>query len=609
MKTYHFKMNTFAFGVRVACLTLACITVMGLFSAEAAPAKLSEEDICDCAESYIAPIMPGIWRMRTPDGEMREFFCENKSDKIRSEDGWRGIVTGDVVKVTAPKGCPISSWQFLNGRLDRVLAQGKWCGFEYPDPVVYHGEEVPALWPEREEIPEEVKDPGDLWMNDNRLRLWFSSPNQAGTLLALLATLGICGALSMRRWWKIPPAVIGLAAMVCLVLTKSRGSFVALAVSGLSAVLLTLHNRGACRRCMLTVFGGSVLAAAVVGAFILFGSGKDGAARTASDANRRAIVEAGARMFADGGAFGWNKFGTPGFVYESWYRDGDRDKSKAPRFNLVSDHLTEIAYIGWLRGWVYASCWSIGLVLLAWFAWRGGSVVPMALWSVLAAAAFFNVVLPEWTLWILPTASLLLLIPRWRIFADRRSGLAVVLGMVVAAAVIWGLHAYGAAHRPKRPTMNCQGDRLLLCGYKPRIWLVRDLKVLGMIGTGPTIRRYLANDRSSPGIGYVADRSAIPEDAAVDRLVLSGEHGRKFLDDYNAGRVVSLPHSVVFLAPDFPASEVPESLLKGTAVRYVIGEFAARYDPESVEYPKWVTVVNGAEVYIPRWMRYVVGGL
>ena len=45
-------------------------------------------------------------------------------------------------------------------------------------------------------------------------------------------------------------------------------------------------------------------------------------------------------------------------------------------------------------------------------------------------------------------------------------------------------------------------------------------------------------------------------------------------------------------------------------VGVLLGEFAARYVDVYGEgpHPKWVTVVKGAELYIPDWTHYVIGG-
>ena len=45
-------------------------------------------------------------------------------------------------------------------------------------------------------------------------------------------------------------------------------------------------------------------------------------------------------------------------------------------------------------------------------------------------------------------------------------------------------------------------------------------------------------------------------------------------------------------------------------VGVLLGEFAARYVDVYGEgpHPKWVTMVKGAELYIPGWTDYVIGG-
>ena len=598
---------SFAFYKSSVAALLGCL-FFAFTSAEslAAGRTLSETEIIDCAEAYFAPMTPGIWRMRMPDGEIREFHSvPNRDREIVSEDGWRGTIDGASVVLSAPNGHPVKTWKFVNGRLDRIYANGRWCGLAYPEEVIYHGEEPPPLWPEPEFIPESAKFPGDLWAGGSRLRLWFESPNQAAVLMAMLAVLGLCGALYFTRWLRWASAAWTWGCAILLLLTKSRGGFVAFAAAAFAALVCHFHARGFTLRKMLPYFAGVALAVGVAGATVVCCAGRDGKARKGSDANRMVLVEAGARMFADA-PFGWSGFGSPGFIYETWYRNGERDCSKAPRFNLVSDHLTRVAYGGWLRGGVYAAVWLVGLAILGVFAWRGGSIVPLTQWLTLAIGASFNVVLAEGVLWALPLFSLGLVPAKAKALATKWTALAAVAGLALTAAALGALNWYGEAKSPARPTIRCRDSRVMIAARNPRIWLAGDMKVLGMIGTGPTIRRYLAADRRRPGIGYVQDLSALPESAAIDRLVISGRHGRRFLDAFASGQIKA-PAKIVFLSPDFLPSEIPETLLKAAEVRYVIGEFAARYDSESPEYPRWVTVVKGSEGYIPGWMKYVVG--
>ena len=60
-----------------------------------------------------------------------------------------------------------------------------------------------------------------------------------------------------------------------------------------------------------------------------------------------------------------------------------------------------------------------------------------------------------------------------------------------------------------------------------------------------------------------------------------------------------------------PPSALPPALFDECRVRYVTGEFNARYYPElsgpDAQPPPWVEVAPGMELYIMGWMRYALG--
>ncbi len=66
-----------------------------------------------------------------------------------------------------------------------------------------------------------------------------------------------------------------------------------------------------------------------------------------------------------------------------------------------------------------------------------------------------------------------------------------------------------------------------------------------------------------------------------------------------------LPRDVVFISPPFPPQAIPPPLLQSCRVRVIVGEFACWYSNDYDNPPRWVTVVPGAERYIPCWLGHV----
>ena len=66
-----------------------------------------------------------------------------------------------------------------------------------------------------------------------------------------------------------------------------------------------------------------------------------------------------------------------------------------------------------------------------------------------------------------------------------------------------------------------------------------------------------------------------------------------------------LPSEVVFISPPFPPSAIPPALLGSCRVKYVTGEFNARYYREFDDPPPFVEIVTGMELYLSKWVDYV----
>ncbi len=157
-----------------------------------------------------------------------------------------------------------------------------------------------------------------------------------------------------------------------------------------------------------------------------------------------------------------------------------------------------------------------------------------------------------------------------------------------------------------------ENGQALVKGDNPNIWIVDDGKALGSVLSCCYIRWYYFHHPSAPAVGYVRKVERLPR-KGVDRLVLAGKAGQEWLDWLlkcaEKGEEVSqyFPKELVFISPEFLPSNLPEGIHQSCNVKYVIGEFVARYHKEEFkDPPKWVTVVPGMELYIQDWMRFAV---
>lgn len=570
---------------------------------------LTKEEIAASTRAYFAPMSClSSWRMRMPDGVIREFSPEGRRSEAElvSVDGWTAHQRGeDIMMVTTPADVsPKLEWGFQNGTLRMLAVDGQPYGLEYPEPVVYDGERIVSLWPEASELTREDFEIRTNWDRGRRFRLWFGSPNRAGTFVAYFALVALALAFRLRRR---PGRLVSFAASAVLLgvtcLTDSRGALVAFAI-GAALIGFAAWRRagGSFRRlCVGALAVLAVLVAATV--WMRVTSPRSVSSYGRSDSTRHEILRAAPQMFASSPA-GWGRYGLVGSAYFDWYEDSQVIN---PRLNLISDHLTHIIGGGWLGGGLYVFCWAGGLLFLLLLALRGASPLPVALWVALGVSATFNLIFSDWELWAPPIASLALILPArpWR--AGRLAFWSAAGGLVAGLVVVGGLLLAASLMETPVPSVRREGGRYFIGGENPRIWVVDDQQSLGHVMTGKEIRRHYHYRPNAEPIGYVRRLDDLPEGGRVEALVLAGVRGREFLRRFEErGGDVRLPQAVVFLSPPFGPSEIPETLRSRTSVSVLIGEFAARYYRGYEKPLPWVTVVPGAEQYIPGWMRYLV---
>lgn len=573
-----------------------------------------EDEIATYGGAYFAPMSSfGFWRMRMPDGVIREFFQPShwKSGEICSADGWTGQLRGKgVTVIKMPKGSkPRLEWVFEYGTLRLVAVNGVGYGLDYAQPIVYDGARITRLWPDRRELTKKDVRVKSTWSRrkSKRLFAWFSSPNKAGAFFCFLALVSFGVAWQLKRvWLRLVATLSGVGFLAATLLTGSRGAVLAFVVSLCIVSCAIAISKGV--RIRYLAFVGLVLAVVtgMVFVYLLHGGGiRSEKAARGSDRTRSAVFQVAPRMFRDAPQ-GWgSRYVHVGAAYTNWYQ-AQKSKDRQVRLNLISDHLTRLVQYGWVKGWIYAAGWLVILSVLFMLACYGFSPIPLAVWTSYAIVPFFNLIFGE-GLWIVPVLSLAFLLPGrpWRHVKPVLCG--VGGGMIGAFIFVGVLIALSGIIPWKGPNIHKDGPRVLIGNSHPMHWVVDDREVLGGISTGRDICRHFQRNPESPAIGYVQSIDDLPIDGSVRHLTLAGASGRAYLqrvaDQQYAGK---MPETIRFLSPAFAPSEIPETLRGKVAIAVIVGEFAARYNREYLDKPRWVSVVKGAEVYLPRWVEYVV---
>ena len=598
--------------MRILGLIMLLLSSAAAFAAADAP---SADELVGIA--YFAPICPFYYRMMGPDGELREFQLLDGTN-FKSPRGWSAEVVKDRIVVKGPKK---RRYTFLNGRLTEYRNGAVRKAITYPVEPAYAGKPAP-LWAiedpgalDQEKVQRRMDRAVDIWSMTGRLSLWFKSPNVAAALLATVALVGM--SLSLGGGWVrlVSGLVVLLASLAGLVQTSSRGGMLAfLAGAGVLAFFAwrnRAHRPFWWRRLAVLVL---CLASAAIFAVATQGSGRftRGFMKTirghGEGRDRSAIYCAGARMMADA-PDGWGKR-QAGPAYSHWYQAMGGDTWQ---MTLVSDQLTHLVERGWAGRWAWIFGWTAVLLLLWKFALRGFEAWGVAVWITLLIASAFNVMLYRFELWILPVAAIAPLAVRfvrgeWRAWRGYLAwlGLALIVSMVLTGM----LYAVCINVRPTKPAILHDGDRVLVGSGSPHVWIVDDGEVLGGLYAQNLLRRhYFGTDRAAvtpPCSVFCRRLAAVP--GKVDRLVLAGRQGECYLDLLRRGQAPQA-REVVFLSPTFGPSAVPAELFARSMVAMLLGEFAARYVDVYGEgpHPKWVTLVKGAELFIPNWTDYVVG--
>ncbi len=591
------------------------------------------------AAAYFAPESLILFRMRYPDGTYREFMRNfDKPNRLKSVGGWVANIKGDRITVkTGPnvEGGP-ASFVFQKGRLVE-FAQGDvkktfpYEGAERPlagDAPPYHfgdarnaqkGKKAGKVSREKRQDHaidrKSFKSIAGKWKKSGRLQWPFISPNENGCLYASLALLACYLFYMKRRSLQLLGGALFLAFAFALVMTASRGAFLALAI----ALLPTFVLRGKAivrSKAMWILFALVVLAAA--GWFLthdarLLTRGFRSASSWSNEV-RLEMWRTVPQMIAEAPG-GW-KFAHVGRAFLDWYQSLELVSLPG---SLMNDHLTRIVGYGWLGRFCYLFAWLACFGVLAVEAVRTRKAIALGAWMLFAVAGWFNPLYALWWLWIPPiAATAICLFDRpWRGFRLKWAGLAVGGAALLTGLALCGVWLVGRRAPARGYPVRAIDKRVYVKGMKPRIWIVDDGYALGGVLSCKEIRGYYVYRPDAPSVGYVRVVDYLPKEK-IHRLVLGGQAGADWMDwlreqveaaaKENKAPQINIPDEVVFVSPPFPPSALPEGLLQSCKVRLLVGEFAARYEPEYANPPPWVRIVPAMELYFVDWMKQITDG-
>ena len=591
---------------------LAAVLVSGAFaafvSAEAPRVDSTPGAASDVESSaYFAPANQLIFRAVWPGGDVREFEHDlSRPGTLRNAEGWTGRFLGDEgVEIQSGDGSAL--YRFEGGRLSVSIKAGVRKVYPYelkrdPPPDVVPPQLISKADTQAAAEAYAYQEVLHKWDGTGRLAFPFINPNQNGALYAEILLVCLGGVFLLRRHGlRIAFGVVGLLALACLVWTMSRGAWLGTFLGGLPFLLLHARRFGRSR----WIWGGVGVFLTTIAVWIaLFGGGQIVRGFETggwTNAIRLEIWRNAPRMMFDA-PDGWNFFGV-GAAYLHWYQPLH---VFALTPTLINDHLTWLAGWGWMGRLGYLlSAFLVLSISVAAMACRRNPL-PLAVWTALGVAAWFNPMLHHKALWVLPVACSIFWV---RDFPWRRLHVVVLtlLSAVLLATGAWaGLYVKGKVDARTAEFVRTEGRRVWIHGANPKVWIVDDGALGGGL-TGKDIREFYSIEPRAPAVGYVSSIADLPKD--IDKLVLAGHAGAEWLTllSENEAARKHLPKTVVFVSPPFSPADIPEGVLKTCRARVLIGEFAARYDSGYENAPEWVTIVPGMEVYILRWMWLVLG--
>ena len=451
------------------------------------------------------------------------------------------------------------------------------------------------------------KPTGDFWRGTSRLRLGYKNPNAAGTLFAELAVLALAGVAFLPYLWMRIAAGGGiLASLVALFLTESRGSFVGFCIGAILLAFIAAIQRFSAKR-MVIWCGISVIAAGL----LVFGAlgdrfGKNLFERNEANEMRLECWRAAPAMMAAAPA-GWGE--KCGHAYCDWFQPVG---NYHPQTWLFNSHLTWMVERGWIFRFAYCAGWLLVLTLLGAAARRSRVAgAAFAVWVAFAVALWFSTVGQCWTLWMAPVMIALAAVRSVRL---RHVPVAATVAFALGGAICIMVAACGGKALERMPLRVHLADGITTVGEgKPKIWMLRDDRVMAMGLTGAFGHELRAFLSQNPTLGSIAVTDAaekVPPE--VDTLIAAGDAARKYMTARLLRMKAKQPNGakrLVLLSPSFPTRAVAPSIAKLSDLLFLSGELVKPlYLKAGASVPAWARFVPGAEMYVPGWMDIAFKG-
>lgn len=548
---------------------------------------------------WMAPANSHLWVMRLAD-EKPEYLLATPTDDeefgFRGLAGWTGESSGSGSRVTLHKADRTVKFK-------RGVRPGATEG-----PVV---KRLTDLWAGKVNRDENAVT--DIWGGGGRLRLWYSSPNLLASLCASVALVGLGGLFFCSRLAiRLGGGLLAAFGFVLLIMTGSRGAFVGFGVGAILQGVVFFVRSFSWKK--LALLGGLVLLGVLVLALSGFGARFTSKLfeKSATNVPRIELAAAATRMIHDNPS-GWRGLcpseDTCAYAYCDWYKPLAEFKGWQ---TFLNNHLQVIVYGGCVWGTLYVFGWIFLLAsLCSARRWVAATVI-----LSFGLAACFNPVLDNFSLWIVPVGCCVVAAYPLRWPRIRQVVVLFLGSLALAAFGVWGIVQVGARQpEPEGAPFRAGGGRVILgdVGADAEVfsWVVDDDIVLsgGFPGfAGGELRVLYAEEDDLPPLGYVREFRHLPSSAA--HIVVAGEKCAELVEAFRANRLPPAfagdGKSVVFLSPSLTWREIPDNFVKRFNLTMVIGEFAALVTGDRRDYPSWVKVVRGAELYIPGWMRFCV---
>lgn len=438
-----------------------------------------------------------------------------------------------------------------------------------------------------------------MWAGDDRLKLWFKSPNQAAAFVSSVFLVALWFVLNYRGPFRrsviAATSLVGISAFIALVLTASRGGMLATLVASLVLVVFRFKSSIRANFKRWLMISGVVLL--ICGGAFAVTMAVHGSSSSA-DSNRWRMWRAAPAMFK-AAPDGWGNPDAVGFAYHDWF---ETKPMGYVQLNLVNDHLTSVVALGWKKGLVYLFAWWSVLALLFVFAFKGASPLPAALWCSLVIASFFNVILGPYEVWVIPVLSVGLLIPAVKRLSWKGWTVALLFSVVMSVLSIAPLELLG-----EQPKIWYKNGVFKINGSNPRIFIVNDGRALAGPMLPQEVKSYYRDHPNAESVAIGMGLDSVPESTDIDTLVLSGVTAEQYIvsfdDDPNS---VPVPKRIVLLSPLIVPSCVSPDLRKRSDVRIVIGAEIASQSDEYSKPQDWITIVPKEGPAIHGWMRFCV---